>query len=49
MNELQPNQFSGSSYDKTLFLGYQKLRKLKIATSFSKEGNFFWSEDSPLR
>ena len=42
------NQSQGLSYDETLFLSYQKVPKVKIACSYSKEAGLYWSEDSPL-
>ena len=36
------------SYDETMFLSYQKVPKVKIACSYSKEGGLYWLEDSPL-
>ena len=32
------NQSHGLSYDETMFLSYQKVRKEKIARSYSKKG-----------
>ena len=32
------NQYHGLLHDETLFLSYQKLPKVKIACSYSKEG-----------
>ena len=43
------NQSEGLSYDETLFLSYQKVTKVKIACSYSKEGDLYWLKDSPLR
>ena len=43
------NQFYSLSYDETLFLSYQKVPKLKAACSYSKEGDLYWLEDSPVR
>ena len=49
MNELQQNEKShGISYVETLFLSYQKVPMVKIACSYSKEGDLYWLEDSPL-
>ena len=42
------NQPHGLSCDETLFLSHQKVSKLKIACSYSKEGDLYWLEDSPL-
>ena len=42
------NQYHGLSYDKTMFLSYQKNPKLKITCSYSKEGGLYWLEDSLL-
>ena len=42
------NQSHGLSYDETLFLSYQKVPKVKIACYYSKEGDLYWLEDSPL-
>ena len=42
------NQSHGLSYDETLFLSYQKVLKVKIPWSHSKEGDLYWLEDSPL-
>ena len=33
------NQSHNLSYDETLFLSYQKVPKVKIASSYSKEGD----------
>ena len=41
------NQSHGLLYDETFFLSYQKVPKLKIASS-SKEGDLYWLENSPL-
>ena len=35
------NQSHRLSYDETLFLNYQKVPKVKIACSYSKEGDLF--------
>ena len=43
------NQSHSLSYDETMFLSYQKVLKVKIACSYSKEGGLYWLEDSPLR
>ena len=48
MKELQTNQSYSFSYDETLFLSYQKIPKVKIACSYSKEGDLYCLEDSPL-
>ena len=42
------NQSHGLSYDETMFFSYQKVPKVKIACSYSKEGGLYWLEDSPL-
>ena len=42
------NQSHGLSYDEILFLSYQKAPKVKIPCSYSKEGDLYWLEDSPL-
>ena len=42
------NQSHGLSYDETMFFRYQKVSKVKIAGSYSKEGGLYWLEDSPL-
>ena len=42
------NQAHALSYDETLFLSYHKVPKVKIVCSYSKEGNLYWLEDSPL-
>ena len=42
------NQFDDLSYDETLFLSCQKVTKVKIACFYSKEGDVYWLEDSPL-
>ena len=36
------------SYNETLFLSYDKVLKMKIVCSYSKEGDPYWLEDSPL-
>ena len=36
------NQSPGLSYDETLFLSYQKVPQVKIACSYSKEGDLYW-------
>ena len=41
----QMNQSDGLSYDETLFLSYQRVSKGKIAWSYSKEVDLYWSED----
>ena len=41
------NQSHGLSYDETMFLGYQKVPKVKIVCFYSKEGGLDWLEDSP--
>ena len=43
------NQSHGLPYDETLFLNYQKVPKAKIVCSYSKEGDFYWLEDTLLR
>ena len=35
------NQSHGLSYDETLFLSYQKVLKVNIACSYSKEGDLY--------
>ena len=40
--------YDGLSYDETLFLSYQKVQKKKIACSYSKEGDIYRLDDSPL-
>ena len=35
------NQSHGLSYDETLFLSYQEVPKVKIACSYSKEGDLY--------
>ena len=42
------NQSHGLSYDETLFLSYQKVLKVKIVCSYSKEEDIYLLEDSPL-
>ena len=42
------NQSHSLSYDETMFLSYQKVSKVKIGCSYSKEGGLYWLEDSPL-
>ena len=42
------NQSHGLSYDETLLLSYQKVPKVKIACSYSKEGGLYRLEYSPL-
>ena len=42
----QMNQSCSLSHDETLFLSYQKVPKTKIASSYSKEGDFYQLEDS---
>ena len=42
------NQSHNLSYDETLFLSYRKVPKVKIASSYSKEGDIYRLEDSPL-
>ena len=42
------NQSRNLSYDETLFLSYWKVPEVKIASSYSKEGDISWLEDSPL-
>ena len=48
MSDNKMNQSHGLSDDETLFLSYQKVPKLKIVCSYSKEGDLFWLEDSAL-
>ena len=48
MNYKKMNQSHGLSYDETLILSYQKVLKVKIACSYSKEGDPYWFEYSPL-
>ena len=48
MNCNKMNQSHGTSYDKTLFLSYEKVPKVGIARSYSKEGDLYWLENSPL-
>ena len=43
------NQSHGLSYDETLLLSYQKVPKVKIACSDSKEGDLYCLEDLPLK
>ena len=42
------NQSHGLSYDENMFLSYQKVPKVKITCSYSREGGVYWLEDSPL-
>ena len=48
LSDNKMNQSHGLSDDETLFLSYQKVPKLKIVCSYSKEGDLFWLEDSAL-
>ena len=48
MSYNQMNQSHGLSYDETLFLNYQKVSKVWIACSYSKESNLYWLENLPL-
>ena len=43
------NQSHSLSFDETLFLCNKKLPNLKIACSYSKEGDICCLEDTPLR
>ena len=43
------NQFYDLLYDGTFFLSYQKVPGVKIACSYSKEGDLYWLKDTPLR
>ena len=45
MNFNKMNQSHGLSYDETLFLSCQKVPKVKIACSYSKEGDLCWLEE----
>ena len=42
------NQSHGLSYDEILFFNYKKVPKVKITCSYSKVGDLYWLEDSPL-
>ena len=42
------NQSHNLSFDEILFLSYQKVPKVKIACSYSKEGGLYWLEYPPL-
>ena len=37
MNQIQPDQFYRSSYDETLFIGYQNVPKVKVTSFDSKD------------
>ena len=41
MSNNQMNQSDGLSYDETLFLNHPKVQKIKIACSYSKEGDLY--------
>ena len=49
MSSNKMNKSDSLSYDETLFLSYQKVGKVKITCSYSKKGDLYWLEDSPLR
>ena len=48
MNYNKMHQSPGLSYDDTLFLSYQKVPKVKITWSYSKQAGLYWLEDSTL-
>ena len=48
MNYNKMNRSHSLLYDEKLFLSYQKVPKVKIACSYSKEGDLYWLEDAPL-
>ena len=41
MNQPEPDQYNGSSYDETLFLGYQKFPKVKLTSFESKNDDLY--------